>query len=55
MLFLISETVGVPVYELEQNMPVSELFEWGEWFDIKQKAEEEARKKAEAKSKRGRR
>jgi hypothetical protein len=37
-------------------MPVSEFAEWVEWFNIKHKAEEDARKKAEAKmkSKRGR-
>jgi hypothetical protein len=53
-LFLISETIGTPVYELEQNMSTSEFFEWGEWFDIKRKAELKAHKEAEAKAKRGR-
>jgi hypothetical protein len=35
-------------------MPVSELFEWGEWFDMKRKAEMKAHKEAEMKAKRGR-
>ena len=56
-LFQVAETVCRPVYELEVDMPLSEVLEWRAYWKWKAAAEKKATEKAqrEAKSKSGRR
>jgi hypothetical protein len=37
MLFAVAEVLHLPVYWLEENLPVEELYEWEEWFKLKKK------------------
>jgi hypothetical protein len=51
----VAETIGRPVYELEEELPLHELLEWRAFWKLKAAAEARAREKAEreGKNKRG--
>lgn len=43
--------MGRPVYELEEEMPLSELFEWRSYWKLKADAEAKAAEKAKREAK----
>jgi hypothetical protein len=51
----LAETLGRTVEEIENEMSVTEFFEWAAFFDYKAKEQKKAVDKAKAEAKRGRR
>lgn len=50
---MIAETLGgMTVAELEERLSTSELFEWAEWFKIKNEENKKAAERARSKARR---
>jgi len=51
-VFRIAKELGKFAWEVEEEMPVSEFFEWAEYFQMEYEAEKEAARKAKTQARR---
>lgn len=54
LCFHVAEKIGTTVLDVKTNMTLQELLAWGDWFNYKARAREEAMKEAERKGGSGR-